>query len=164
LEADQSTLNNRSTSSCAASSRKTSSTSRRSKRVSQIPQQRLQQELNRGKLLHTGDARLAELTRDYQVNRDIYQDLLRRRESARVSMNLDRDRQGFTFKIQEPATLPLYPSGLRFWHFVAGGILLGLLIPVGLLYARLQFDPRIRIGNAISSRHKVPIAAVVPHL
>jgi protein tyrosine kinase modulator len=127
-------------------------------------QQRLQQELNRGKLLHTGDARLAELTRDYQVNRDIYQDLLRRRESARVSMNLDRDRQGFTFKIQEPATLPLYPSGLRFWHFVAGGILLGLLIPVGLLYVRLQLDPRIRIRNAISSRHKVPIAAVVPHL
>jgi len=127
-------------------------------------QQRLQQELSRGKLLHTGDARLAELTRDYQVNRDIYQDLLRRRESARVSMHLDRDRQGFTFKIQEPATLPLYPSGLRFWHFMVGGILLGLLIPVGLLYARLQIDPRIRLANSISSQHKVPIAAVVPHM
>jgi polysaccharide chain length determinant protein (PEP-CTERM system associated) len=127
-------------------------------------QQRQQQELNRGKLLHAGDARLAELTRDYQVNRDIYQDLLRRRESARVSMNLDRDRQGFTFKIQEPASLPLQPSGLRFWNFVAGGILLGLLIPVGLLYARLHIDPRVRIGSAISSGHKVPIAAVIPHL
>jgi polysaccharide chain length determinant protein (PEP-CTERM system associated) len=127
-------------------------------------QQRQQQELNRGKLLHAGDARLAELTRDYQVNRDIYQDLLRRRESARVSMNLDRDRQGFTFKIQEPATLPLQPSGLRLWNFVAGGILLGLLIPVALLYARLYVDPRVRIGREISSGHKVPIAAVIPHL
>lgn len=127
-------------------------------------QQRLQQELSRGRLLHSGAARLAEATRDYQVNRDIYQDLLRRRENARVSMNLDRDRQGLTLKIQEPATIPQYPSGLRFWHFVAGGILLGILVPVGLLFARLNFDPRIRISSAISTRHKVLVAAVVPHL
>jgi hypothetical protein len=104
------------------------------------------------------------VTRDYQINREIYQDLLRRRENARVSMNLDRDRQGSTFRIQEPATLPLYPSGLRFGHFVLGGILLGILIPLGLLYARLQLDPRIRIGSSISRMHKVPIVAVVPHL
>ncbi|MGB7541246.1 MAG: XrtA system polysaccharide chain length determinant [Burkholderiales bacterium] len=127
-------------------------------------QQRLQQEMGRGRLLHSGDARLAELTRDYQVNRDIYQDLLRRRENARVSMNLDRERQGLTFKVQEPATLPLYPSGLRFWHFVAGGLLLGVAIPVGVLFARLHVDPRIRIGSAISDTHKVPVAAVIPHM
>jgi polysaccharide chain length determinant protein (PEP-CTERM system associated) len=127
-------------------------------------QQRLQQEMSRARLLHTGDARLAELTRDYQVNRDIYQDLLRRRENARVSMNLDSERQGLTLKVQEPAALPLYPSGLRFWHFVAGGILLGVLIPVGLLYARLQIDPRIRVGTAIALTHQVPVAANLPHL
>ena len=124
----------------------------------------VQEELERSKRFHSGDARLAELTRDYAINREIYQDLLRRRENARVSMNLDRDRQGLTFKIQEPATLPVYPSGLRFWHFVAGGIVLGILLPLGFLYARLQLDPRIRVGMAISHGHaKVP-TAVLPHL
>lgn len=127
-------------------------------------QQRLQQEMSRGRLLYSGDARLAELTRDYQVNHDIYQDLLRRRENARVSMNLDTESQGLTFKIQEPATLPLHPSGLRFWHFALGGILLGISIPLGLLYARLQLDPRIRIGTAITRMHKVPLTAILPHL
>jgi len=127
-------------------------------------QRQLQDEVGRGKRMHSGDARLAELTRDYQINRDIYQDLLRRRENARVSMNLDRDRQGFTFKIQEPAVMPLSPSGLQFGHFVLGGILLGVLIPLALLYGRLHIDPRIRVGNSISKAHKVPIAAVVPHL
>lgn len=127
-------------------------------------QRQLQNEVSRGKNMHSSDARLAEITRDYQINRDIYQDLLKRRENARVSMNMDRDRQGLSFKIQEPATLPLAPSGFRFWHFVLGGMLLGLLIPLGLLYARLHLDPRIRIGNAISGTHKVPIAAIVPHL
>ena len=127
-------------------------------------QRQLQNEVSRGKRMHSGDARLAELTRDYQINRDIYQDLLRRRENARVSMNMDSDRQGLTFKIQEPVRLLQSIVGPRFLHFAVGGILLGVLIPLGLLYARLQFDPRIRIGSAIAVAHKLPIATVVPHL
>ena len=127
-------------------------------------QAQLQEEMGRGRVVHSDEARLAELMRDYSVNRDIYQDLLRRRENARVSMNLDRGRQGLTFKILEPATAPLPPKGLRFAHFVAGGILLGVLIPLGLVFARLQLDPRIRIGAAIPMAHKVPLAAVIPHM
>jgi polysaccharide chain length determinant protein (PEP-CTERM system associated) len=124
----------------------------------------LQQELERGRRVHGGEATLSELTRDYQVNRDIYQDLLRRRENARVSMSLDKEKQGLTIKIQEPATLPLTPSGLRFLHFVVGGLLLGVLMPVGLLYAKIQLDPRLRLGALISDKHKVPLLAAVPHL
>jgi len=127
-------------------------------------QRQLQNEVSRGKRMHSGDARLAELTRDYQINRDIYQDLLRRRENARVSMNMDSDRQGLTFKIQEPVTLPRAPVGPRFLHFVLGGIALGILIPVGLLYARLQLDPRIRVSSAIAVAHQLPITTTVPHL
>ncbi len=122
------------------------------------------QELERGRRVHGGEATLAELTRDYQVNRDIYQDLLRRRENARVSMNLDKDKQGLTIKIQEPATLPLQPSGLRFLHFVIGAPVLGIALPLGLLYARLRLDPRVRIGTAILEKRKLPLLAVVPHL
>lgn len=124
----------------------------------------LAQELERGKRVHGGEATLAELTRDYQVNRDIYQDLLRRRENARVSMNLDKEKQGLTIKIQEPATLPRQPSGLRFLHFVIGGLVLGILLPMGALYAMLHLDPRIRLGTVISDKHKLPLLTVVPHL
>ena len=124
----------------------------------------LAQELERGKRVHGGEATLAELTRDYQVNRDIYQDLLRRRENARVSMNLDKEKQGLTIKIQEPATLPRQPSGLRFLHFIIGGLVLGILLPMGALYAMLHLDPRIRLGMAISEKHKLPLLTVVPHL
>ena len=127
-------------------------------------QRQLQNEVSRGKRMHSGEARMAELTRSYQINKDIYQDFLRRRENARVSMNMDRDRQGLTFKIQEPATLPQSPSGPRFLHFVVGGMLLALLIPVGLLYIRLLLDPRVRVGNAIAVANQVPIISVVPHM
>lgn len=133
-----------------------------SARINEAKRQ-LQQELERGRRVHGGEATLAELTRDYQVNRDIYQDLLKRRENARVSMNLDKEKQGLTIKIQEPAVLPLQPSGLRFLHFVIGGLVLGILLPVGLLYAKLQVDPRVRLSALIMDRHKVPVLAVVPH-
>src|SRR6267143_1205585 len=124
----------------------------------------LQEEVNRGKGLHSGDARLAELTRDHQINRDIYQDLLYRRERARVSINMDSDRQGSNFKILEPATSRPSPNAPRFWQFVLGGVMLGVFVPFGLLFARLLFDPHMRLANAISERHKVPVAAIVPHL
>ncbi len=122
------------------------------------------QELERGRRVNGGEATLAELTRDYQVNRDIYQDLLRRRENARVSMNLDTDKQGLTIKIQEPAVLPLQPSGLRFAHFAIGGPLFGVALPLGFLFARLRIDPRVRIGAVFSEKLKLPVLAVVPHL
>lgn len=127
-------------------------------------QRLLREESQRGQGVRSGDARLADLARDNQLNREIYQDLLRRRERARVSMSLDDDRQGLAFSIQEPATLPQAPKGPRFWHFVFGGLALGILVPFGLLFARMQVDPRVRFGETIPKAHNVPVLATIPHL
>ena len=124
----------------------------------------LKTELERARRIHGGEADMAELTRDYEVNRDIYQDLLRRRENARVSKNLNRDKQGLTIRIQDPAILPLQPSGIRFIHFVLGGLLLGLISPPGLIYSLQLVDPRIRVSSLISDKLSLPVLAEVPHL
>ncbi len=124
----------------------------------------LAEELRRGREVHSGEATLAELTRDYTVNRDIYQDLLRRREVARVTMNLDKQKEGLTFQIQSHAELPHAPEGLRFADFIVGGCFLGLVLPIGLLYAKLQFDPRVCAESAIAEKMKLPLMAVIPHL
>lgn len=121
-------------------------------------------ETARGRRVHDSEAALAELSRDYQVNRDLYQDLLKRRENARVSMNLDIANQGLTFKIHEPAMIPQTPSGPRFLHFLIGGMLLGVLLPFGLLYAKQQIDPRLRLDSNLSDKLKLQVLAVIPHL
>jgi polysaccharide chain length determinant protein (PEP-CTERM system associated) len=126
--------------------------------------QRLREEIGRAKRVHSGEAALSELTRDYEVNRDIYQDLLRRRENARVSKNLDRDKQGLTLRINEPAFVPIQPSGIRFFHFALGGILLGMLVPPGLLFGVIQVDPRVRFQSLISDKLRLPVLGTVPHL
>jgi len=125
---------------------------------------RMDEEISRARRVHGGEAILAELTRDYEVNRDIYQDLLRRREKARVSMHLNQDKQGLTVRIQEPAALPLQPSGLRFLHFVVVGLLLGTAIPPGLLFAWQQVNPWVRSPLLISDKLRLPVLSVVPHL
>ena len=124
----------------------------------------LNKELERARRIHSGEAVQAELTRDYTVNRDIYQDLLRRRENARVSRNMDRDKQGLTLRINEPAFMPLQPSGLRFLHFMLGGIILGLIVPPALLFGLQKIDPRVKSPALIAEKMNLPLMVVVPHL
>ncbi len=124
----------------------------------------LQKEFNRSNKTTEVERELAELTRDYQVNQDIYQDLLRRRESARVSMTLDKERQGVLYRIQEPASYPILPTGIRFLHFAIAGIVLGMLLPLFYLVGFLQIDPRVRLASTVTEELELPLLAVVPHM
>lgn len=109
-------------------------------------------------------AKVENLTQDYQVNRDIYEDLMRRRENARVSMNLDNEQQGLSLRVQEPAYLPHQPSGPRLLHFAMGGLFLGGVLPVGMLFGWLTVDPRIRSSDALPEIAQKHLLETVPHL
>jgi polysaccharide chain length determinant protein (PEP-CTERM system associated) len=124
----------------------------------------LQQEEARSRRIQAAGAQLAELTRDYEVNTQLYQDLLRRREAARVSMNLDRTQEGVTMRVEEPAFLPHTAVGPSPSLFLFGGVLLGVLLPLGTLFTIQQMDPRIRHSSAISERLGLAVLGVVPHL
>ncbi|WP_458071093.1 XrtA system polysaccharide chain length determinant [Rhodanobacter sp. BL-MT-08] len=122
----------------------------------------LQTEMDRSNRIANSENVTSELTRDYNVNRDVYQDLLKRRENARVSMNLDAKQQGLTFVIQNPAMMPLTPSGLRFIHFGAAGIVLSLAVPLGLLFGIARFDPRVRSTAQLERSTGLIVMATVP--
>ena len=130
----------------------------------QRTEQQLEEERKRMERIAERQAELAELTRDYDVTRSIYEDMLERKERARLSMTLDIEGQGVTFRVQEPANFPIQPDGLRFLHFVMAGPLLGVLFPLGLLVVYVYFDPRIRFASSLESISSVPILGVVPHM
>lgn len=117
-----------------------------------------------GKRVQDYEARLSELTRDYEVNREIYADLTRRRESARVSMNLDREHKGLAMRIDEPAYIPHKPSGPQFMHFAMAGPVMALLLPIGLVVAFRHFDPRIRSEDKMRDGLGLPLLGVIPTL
>jgi polysaccharide chain length determinant protein (PEP-CTERM system associated) len=119
-------------------------------------------ELGRSRRIAASESTLAELTRDYEVNRDIYQDMLRRRENARVSMEMDRERRGLTMRIQDPAQMPLRPTGLRFMHFALGGLAAAVAVPLGLLFLLARFDPRVRSPRQLERPGSYALLTVVP--
>jgi polysaccharide chain length determinant protein (PEP-CTERM system associated) len=122
----------------------------------------LDQELGRSRWIASSESKIAELTRDYEVNRDLYQDLLRRRENARVSMNLDAESRGLSFRIEEPASIPVQASGVRLMHVAAGGLGLALFAPMGLLFAFVKLDPRVRSARQFEGNTHFPLLTVVP--
>jgi len=124
----------------------------------------LNKELKRATQSTTVERELAELSRDYQINKDIYEDLVKRRESARVSMSLGREKQGVLYRIQEQANFPVLPSGLRFMHIATLGLLLGAILPFVFLLTFLKLDPRIRTNSAITDDLELPLLTVVPHM
>ncbi|MFE8071652.1 lipopolysaccharide biosynthesis protein [Marinobacteraceae bacterium S3BR75-40.1] len=107
-------------------------------------------------------ATLAQLTRDMEVNKSIYDDLLRRREKARLSMHLDVEGQGANYQIQEPAQYPTGPEGVQFKMFAAAGLLLGLVAPFGTAAGLLQVDPRVRSINALEEDLGIPVLGRIP--
>ena len=117
----------------------------------------LSEELERDRRINAADATLKNLTRDYNVTHDVYQDLLRRRENARVSMSLDQEHQGLTLRIHEPAYFPHSPSGPRFLHFIIGGIIVGLAPPIGLFFGVQQIMPRVYDATDIDAYSDIPV-------
>lgn len=111
-----------------------------------------------------GGATLSELLRNYEVTQTSLQDLLRRREAARVSMNLDKEKSGLALRVLDEPARPVRPSGLTFAQFLGGGLVIALFAPFGLLYARNQFDGRVRSESVITEKLNLPLAAKVPHL
>jgi polysaccharide chain length determinant protein (PEP-CTERM system associated) len=105
----------------------------------------------RAKRVPEVEATMAELTRDHEVNNNVYQDLLRRRENARVSMNMDLEQSGGNFRVLYAATMPVSPDGLRLLHFAIMGPLLGLLFPLGFILVTLELDSRVRHEDQIAN-------------
>lgn len=109
-------------------------------------------------------AEFSELNRDYGVTKRIYEDMLARKEKARLSMVLDIEEQGVNYSIQEPALFPQTPKGVRFLYFVIGAPFAGLLVVAALMFAYVVVDPRIRIVEKLEEAFDIPIIATVPHV
>ncbi|MDN3648135.1 hypothetical protein QWZ13_04350 [Reinekea marina] len=107
-------------------------------------QRLLQGSLANAETVAAKQATFKELTRDYAVTKDVYEDMLKRRESARLTMTLDIEGQGVTYKIHEPASYPLHSDGLQTIHFAALGPILGFLAPLGVIGVMIFLDSKVR--------------------
>lgn len=108
------------------------------------------------------EAQLAQLNRDYEVNRENYQKLVERRESAKLSGDLSTVTDMLTFRVIDPPTAPALPSGpnrLRYFSLVfvaalgaglAVAFLMSQLRPTFLSQAKLHEATGLPILGSIS--------------
>ncbi len=106
-------------------------------------------------------SQLQGLSRDYDVTKNLYNNLLTKRENARISLNLENENAGSLYEVQEPPTIPLVPQGLRFLHFAFGSIIGGISIPLAIIFGLLMIDPRIRHEDNIDSDDAIPVIGVI---
>lgn len=125
----------------------------------------LEEAFARAERVAANQAELSELTRDYDVTRGVYEDMLQRRERARLSMTLDIQGEGVSYKIQEPASYPTHWDGLQLYQVGLAGPFLGSATVLGLLVALVMFDQRIRSPRALhlALPESIPVLASIPH-
>jgi hypothetical protein len=122
----------------------------------------LRDELERSRRIIGSEGTVSALTRAHDVNKEMYEDLLKRRENARVSMSLDADGRSLGFQIQEPASIPAIPTGLRLMHFAVAGISVAILVPLLLLSMLVKHDPRVRVPLQIERDAGLPVLGTIP--
>ena len=118
--------------------------------------------LEQSKAVPEVESQLAQLNRDYQINKDNYEKLIGRREAAKLSGDLSTTTEMMSFKIIDPPTVPLRPVGpnrpLLYSAVLAGAVLAGaasaLLIsqvrPTYLSPAELREATGLRVLGAVA--------------
>lgn len=128
-------------------------------------QRLLEEAFGRSQRVAENQAELSELTRDYDVTRGVYEDMLQRRERARLSMTLDVQGEGVSYKIQEPASYPTRWDGLQLYQVGLAGPFLGSALVLGLLTLLVMFDQRVRSprGLQLALPENIPVLTTIPH-
>lgn len=96
---------------------------------------------------------LTQLNRDYTINKQNYEKLLARLESARISQQADQEANDVKFKIIDPPRVPTQPSAPNRPLFMSivllGGVLSGLALAVFMSQVKMTFDNRRSLADAI---------------
>ena len=123
----------------------------------------LDQAYERRKRVASNQAELSELNRDSAVVKTLYESMLANKEKARLSMVLDIEGQGVNYKIQEPASYPTIPAGIRFLHFFIAGPIIGLLCLIGFFIAKIVLDNKVRFASQLESFTNAPLLVCIEH-
>jgi polysaccharide chain length determinant protein (PEP-CTERM system associated) len=103
------------------------------------------------------EADLARLNRDYDINKSQYDELVRRREAARLSRQADLTADESQFRIIEPPQVPLVPVSPDRPRLVTAVLALGLLAGAGVGFLISQIKPTFVSTKELRQVLQVPV-------
>lgn len=106
----------------------------------------------------------AALTRDYDTQQAAYKELLTKSEAARLAVDLEQEQIGESFRIVDPAGVPVAPLPSLRPQINAGGLVLGLLLGVGIAALLEVRDSSFRTEGEVLDALSLPVLASVPRV
>lgn len=106
---------------------------------------------------------LSKLERDIKVKRNLYEELARRYEMARVTGSLGAFQQNKSVKVIDQPYTPTAPSNLPVALFIIGGLLGGIFLGSGLALVLELSDTTIRRRDQLEALTGVPVLSRIPH-
>lgn len=107
------------------------------------------------------EADLAQLNRDYQVNKANYEKLIGRREAAKMSGDLDTTSELVTFRIIDPPTTPQLPTGPNLARLFSLVLLGAIASGMGIAFVISQILPTFHSQSSLREIAGRPVLGTV---
>jgi len=107
------------------------------------------------------EAELSRLNRDYEVNKKQYDTLLQRLESAKISQQADQNTDNVKFRVIEPPTIPIKPSGPNRPLLDALVLLAALAAGLGSAVLMAQLHPTFTTRESLQRLTGVPVIGAI---
>ncbi len=103
-----------------------------------------------------------EITRNYQTALELYNELLKKRDSSTMATSLEHQQESETFRILDPPSLPTTPSSPNRLALIGGGMGVGLALGFGVLYLLAMMDKAMYTERDVETCLKLPVLTTVP--
>ncbi len=107
------------------------------------------------------EAEMVSLDRDYDILKAKYEDLLTRRESARIAQDLEGQTDKVQFRVIEPPGLPTAPSSPNRPALLSAALLVALGAGLGVAFLLSQIDHTFSTANRLRASFDLTVLGTI---
>jgi succinoglycan biosynthesis transport protein ExoP len=131
----------------------------RKKRISDI----IRDTENKVEQTYTNELNLISLTRNYQISKKKYEELLSKKLNATMAENLEKKQMGAQFRILDPANMPIIPFKPDRTKIIFIGSMISGCIGVAIIFLLEYTNSSLRKPEDIYDVIDIPVFVSIPH-